>query len=486
MEQLDRRIEGDYIDENQKTEIEDKLGKRLMTYPQFVVVDKIKPLVQEYLDKDIDDNFVNENDKIKIEDKFGIILPLRLDNPNVSSVFLEESEKKRFFRRQMSKVRKTLYVKVEKDQEMKNFKKFIKPLNNMPNNIEMVGEITVEPLPFDLTRKVSIEAIESSLQINISRQLHERTRALLHDLELEDLQIYAGREEGIGNKKLILACRNTIATSLSGTVITHADKSQLLKIFRTAVYNELAANTTTKSFASASVLVRPTETVYSLSTSTNRLGLSQQLSERIYLLQKTIKQSERYSSVSKLSTDVTNLVVPKLRNLKRNAKVATQAYTLNANRSPAAIEKYIVMSSIKSSDETLKKIRKRVIVLDLNKKTELFNSSAEIFISITQAEADLMLSNDIREKALIKSAQNNFKVNFLFIVSEKIGFSDEKQILNLLLKISEMEKTKVFEYWLDGQSTNRLDNKEKRAIYNNIPSGSSNLILKDLPNGILQ
>ena len=338
MERLDRRIEGDYIDENQKTEIEDKLGKRLMIYPQFVVVDKIKPLVQEYLDKDIDDNFVNENDKIKIEDKFGIILPLRLDNPNVSSVFLEESEKKRFFRRQMSKVRKTLYVKVEKDQEMKNFKKFIKPLNNMPNNIEMVGEITVEPLPFDLTRKVSIEAIESSLQINISRQLHERTRALLHDLELEDLQIYAGREEGIGN---ILACRNTIATSLSGTVITHADKSQLLKIFRTAVYNELAANTTTKSFASASVLVRPTETVYSLSTSTNRLGLSQQLSERIYLLQKTIKQSERYSSVSKLSTDVTNLVVPKLRNLKRNAKVATQAYTLNANRSPAAIEKYI-------------------------------------------------------------------------------------------------------------------------------------------------
>lgn len=337
MEQLGRRIEGDYIDENQKTEIEDKLGKRLMTYPQFVVVDKIKPLVQEYLDKDIDDNFVNENDKIKIEDKFGIILPLRLDNPNVSSVFLEESEKKRFFRRQMSKVRKTLYVKVEKDQKMKNFKKFIKPLNNMPNNIEMVGEITVEPLPFDLTRKVSIEAIESSLQINISRQLHERTRALLHDLELEDLQIYASREEGTGNKKLILACRNTIATSLSGTVITHADKSQLLKVFRIAVYNELAANTTTKSFASASVLVCRTEKVYSLSAPTNRLGLSQQLSERRYLLQKTIKQSESYSSALKFRTDVTNLVVPKLRNLRRNVKVATQAYTLNANSSPAAI-----------------------------------------------------------------------------------------------------------------------------------------------------
>lgn len=141
------------------------------------------------------------------------------------------------------------------------------------------------------------------------------------------------------------------------------------------------------------------------------------------------------------------------------------------------------MSSIQNSDETLKKIRKRVIVLDLNKKTELFNISAEIFIFITQAKADLMLSNDIREKALIKSAQNNFKVNFLFIVSENIGFSDEKQILNLLLKISEMEKTKVFEYWPDGQSTNRLDNKEKRAIYNNTPSGSPNLILKDLPNG---
>lgn len=464
MEQLGRPIDGDFIDKDQKKDIEVKLDKPLMTSPQFVVDHKIKSLVQKSIGKKIDDNFVHKYDKDKIEDQFGIVLPLGLDNPKVSSLFLAEDAKKSLLQRQISKAEKLLSVKVAKDQEIKIFKKIIKPLKNMPNNIEMVGEITVEPLPFDLTRNASTEVIESSLKINFSRQWQEKMKTLLPDLKLEDIQLYGGCEEGSDNKKLILACRNTIATSLSNTVITHSDKPQFIKGFRTAVYTELASISTTKHFAG---IITPPRTGWARSASTP-LKFSEQFLARKNILKKNFQQIN---------------LVQKLSNLKRHGRAPTQAYTHDANSNSEAIGKYILESRISPGDITLKKIRKRVQLLDANKRTQLFDSSAAMFTTIAQAEADLNPANlkpQVGKEALIKSAENYFKIKFIFTSSERIGFSNKNQILNLLVKISKMEKTKNFQYWPNGESTNRRDNKEKRETYKSTSSRLKDSISADL------
>lgn len=511
-EQLNRNIDGDYITKDQKEDLEDTLGKPFITRqdpPQFVVNDKIKLLIQKNIGREIDSNFVNQEDKDKVENQLGIILPTRPNNSNVRTVFLAEgsrsipsqesqkSKKKDFFgtqklREGTQKLREILEVKKEKEKEKKRLKEIIKPLDQMPNNMEMLGETSMEPLPFGLTSKASVEAIENSLKIIFSRKFQEKTRKSFSNLNYKDVQLYAGRNKSTGNPTLILAIRNEVATPLSNSVITHVKNFPFMNVFCYATVIGLRSIGTTKMSNSIGTTkmssgFSPVKTAVAVSRplgSQQSIGLSQQYYERKQIFKKNIKQTKSYSSISSLGAGITNLVAPGLRKFKKYSKVYIQAYDRQANNIPAKIEEYILTSKFSINDQTLKKMRNQIILLDHTKKTQLFQDSAETFVLITQTEKDIILYDQVKDKALKDTAINHYKVNFLFATSDEIGLSNATSILNLLVKVHNMQKETACYYWPYGEGTNRIENKKRRETYENTPSSLESCIRISLPEGL--
>lgn len=103
---------------------------------------------------------------------------------------------------------------------------------------------------------------------------------------------------------------------------------------------------------------------------------------------------------------------------------------------------------------------------------------------ITQTEKDIILYDQVKDKALKDTAKNHYKVNFLFATSDQIGLSNVDSIVNLLVKVHNMQKETACDYWPYGEGTNRIENKKRRETYENTPSSLESCIKISLPEGL--